>query len=343
MLIKIVFVVLVLSLNLCIASVFACSAVFLSKGDYKIVGRTHDWMKNRGLIKFHKKAIRKTALLWGDFVPENAVPIKWTSQNDSIIFTAEEHNNYYMSIGGINDKGLSICELYVDHYKTMDLAFNEEKHVLMGADWVEYVLDNYSSVDEVMRNLFDLRLINTFKCHWFICDASGANAVVEYVNGNLRVYYGQPLTIPVLTNTIYSISCNDLVNYRVFGGNKRVIKKSSSIARFVNAYEFLQKYKPGRNPTLFVGKEVMRKIVQPSDKASATQWISVYDLNFGIVYYRKAFDPVVYSISLKDLEDKPNGYVIDRLDVKVDKNIDAVNKAFKMSKDAENMHIEKKD
>ena len=179
-------------------NLFACSVVFLSKDNIKVVGRNHDWKKRRGAIKFHKKDISKTAKLWGEAIPEGCVPAKWTSKHNSIVFISEEKNDFFMPIGGMNDTGLTVSELYVNVHESKDLAFNNVTKVLMGAKWVEYALDNYSSVNDVIQNIFDVRLINTFKCHWFLTDVTGANAVVEYVNGNLRIYYGQPLHLLVL-------------------------------------------------------------------------------------------------------------------------------------------------
>jgi len=130
---------------------------------------------------------------------ENSV--KWKSKYGSVIASAYN----FAVTDGINTKGLNANLLYLS---TAAYGKKDPAHLNMSVyNWTQFVLDNYATVDETVKGLNQQKfnmlapplpngIIPTV--HLAVTDASGDNAIFEYINGQLITHHGRQYT--VMTN-----------------------------------------------------------------------------------------------------------------------------------------------
>ncbi len=110
--------------------------------------------------------------------------------------------------------------------------------------WVQYVLDNFGSVAEVVRAVADVRIVSVpvrghdMGCHLAIEDASGDSAIIEPIDGRLVVHHGREYAV-IANSPTYDEQLANLARYRPFGGELPPPGDISSLDRFVRASYFL--------------------------------------------------------------------------------------------------------
>jgi choloylglycine hydrolase len=114
------------------------------------------------------------------------------------------------------------------------------------AQWLQYQLDNYATVNEVINHLGDLRPDGE-GWHYLIADRSGACAVIEYLNGVPHVITGDQLTVPALTNTTYEQAFSHLRLDKAFGGETDIAAGNDSYGRFCRIAQLLRSFDPERS------------------------------------------------------------------------------------------------
>ena len=111
------------------------------------------------------------------------------------------------------------------------------------AQWMQYQLDNYATVDEVLEHLHDLRPDGE-GWHYLIADSSGACAVIEYLEGEALVYTGDSVEVCALTNTTYAHALSHIPMDTAFGGEIDIASSTDSYGRFVRIATLLRDYDP---------------------------------------------------------------------------------------------------
>jgi penicillin V acylase-like amidase (Ntn superfamily) len=99
---------------------------------------------------------------------------------------------------GINERGLAGMVLVAPaRYPIIG-----KRGVITENLWLQYQLDQFSSIQEVAEHLddFGIRKISA-DLHWFLCDASGECATVEFSEGQRRIYRTTDDRLQVLTNS----------------------------------------------------------------------------------------------------------------------------------------------
>lgn len=174
----------------------ACSRfTYVSNNHLIATGRSMDWVEDmRTDLWAFPAGMKRTGGI-------AANSVTWTSQYGSVIAAG-----YNMGTAdGINTKGLNANLLYLS---TSDFgrptAGQQNLSVL---SWAQYVLDNYATVDEAVdglqKNNFNMiapMLPRGYPAslHLSITDATGDNAVFEYVGGKLQIHHGKQYL--VMTN-----------------------------------------------------------------------------------------------------------------------------------------------
>lgn len=120
----------------------------------------------------------------------------------------------------MNEKGLAINLLYLPgfaKYQTYDPA--QADISISPTDFMTYTASQFATVDEVKEGLKNVRVVPVVEpalgfaspVHYAISDTSGAEIVVEYLNGELNVH---ETTIGVMTNSPgYDWHLTNLRNY----------------------------------------------------------------------------------------------------------------------------------
>nr|WP_317632182.1 linear amide C-N hydrolase [uncultured Flavobacterium sp.] len=131
--------------------------------------------------------------------------VNWTSKYGSVIASAWD----IATTDGINEKGLVANILWL--VETEYPKFNPDgtKPGITISAWAQYVLDNFATVNEAVEALKKEEFVivsdylpGTQKfatLHLSISDATGDNAIFEYVNGKLNIHHSPTYT--VMTNS----------------------------------------------------------------------------------------------------------------------------------------------
>lgn len=209
-----------------IQSAWTCTIFSLYPGGQHWIGRTFDWSYGHGMLFTNKKNVTKKGL---KLLPTD-IESTWTSKFGSVTFNqfGREFPN-----GGMNEAGLVIdaLELTTSVFPTPDArsSFNE-------LQFIQYVLDNYSSILELKKDLAALRISPVGSAlHYFVCDVK-ACMTIEYINGVVSTHEGVELPISGLANNTYQEHIDYAKDFLTFGGSKPIVLDSrQSLDRFVRS------------------------------------------------------------------------------------------------------------
>jgi len=293
-----------------LAPAYPCSTFVLQKGDILVFGKNFDWFTGLGMVVVNKRGVRKTAA----FPPERN-PASWVSKYGSITFDqmGREH-----PFGGMNEAGLVVEQMWLEA-----TAYPEPdtRPVVGELQWIQYQLDNFSSVEEVMASDSHLRIRpGGAPLHYLVCDREGKAATIEFIEGRMVVHTGDGLPVGVLTNSTYAECLEYLGQHEGFGGDTGIPEAPSSEDRFVRAAAEVKDYcshasddgagdlqdgvaEPDDGPT-----EPRDGIMDPVGCAfgilgsvaqgDATRWSIVYDIPGRRIHFRTLDGPDMKVVSL---------------------------------------------
>jgi penicillin V acylase-like amidase (Ntn superfamily) len=191
-----------------------CTSFCLDNGDHCVFGTNMDHGTIKiGQVFVNKRHVMKTG--WQSSTSSEYA--RWISKYGSVTFNLV---GYQLAWGGMNEAGLMIST--VSLLETEESA-PDERPPLVSSFWVQYQLDNYSTVEEVIAS--DALVRSTERSdHYLVCDRKGDCAVIEYLGGEMVAYTGLSLPVQALTNSTYQDSLTALENgnywkVEVFGVN----------------------------------------------------------------------------------------------------------------------------
>jgi len=269
----------------------ACTA-FLQEG--LLAGKNYDWHLDDGLLIVNKKGIAKRALLLNPL--EQAA--EWVSKYGSVTF-----NQYgrEMPNGGMNEAGLVIETLMLSN--TQNPTPDDRPAVTA---WVQYQLDNSGTVEEVIASDKVIRISQAMPMpiHFFVADAQGHAAVVEFIGGKLVSHAGDQLPHKLITNDTCESSLAFLAQHEGFGGTKPIRKGShGSLDRFAVTADRLRTYKPdGSKPAAI---QYAFDTLAAVRQGQATKWSIVHDLKRLEIHYKTERCSEIRTVRLKDLDFDP--------------------------------------
>ena len=65
--------------------------------------------------------------------------------------------------------------------------------------WIQYQLDNYGTIDEVIENA-EKTALDGLDWHSIVADKSGKSALIEYPDGKAVIHSGDHMPVPLLAN-----------------------------------------------------------------------------------------------------------------------------------------------
>jgi choloylglycine hydrolase len=232
----------VLQFLLMAAPTGGCSVFVLSKSNDVVYGQNLDWHDPvPGLVIVNKRGVEKTILSWKGHwpMPADSGTVSWVSRYGSVTFTC--YGRDFIE-GGMNEAGLSVDEASL----TAVYPPHDNRPGVSCPQWMQYQLDNYTTVQEVLTHLDDLRPDGE-GWHYLIADSSGACAVIEYLDGKATVYAGNAIEVCALTNTTYQQALSHIPLDSAFGGEIDIAAGSDSYGRFVRIAALLRDYEPERD------------------------------------------------------------------------------------------------
>jgi penicillin V acylase-like amidase (Ntn superfamily) len=169
-----------------------CSSFCLDNGDHCVFGANQDNQIDAGLVFVNKRHVMKTA--WDPSTSGEYA--RWISQYGSVTFV---HAGYQMAWAGMNEAGLMISTMALGETQNPP---HDERPPLASSFWVQYQLDNFSTVEEVIASDTQVRIADTVD-HYLVCDGKGDCATIEFLEGEMAVHTGETLPVKVLTNSVY--------------------------------------------------------------------------------------------------------------------------------------------
>lgn len=230
-----------------------------------IFGKNYDWMTGTGSVNTNLRGLQKSSLPL-----EGGNLLHWTSRFGSTTFNqyGKEFPN-----GGMNEKGLVVELMWLTE---STFAAKDERPALSVLQWIQYQLDNCSTVDEVIATDKKVRIASTgTPQHYLVADARGNVATVEFLGGKMVIHRGGNLPYPVLANSTYEASVSAL---------KSIKTKDNSLNRFANACSMLQQYKQAdtnKQPVDYAFT-MLQKVAQ----RSFTKWSIVYDITNKKIFFK---------------------------------------------------------
>lgn len=259
-----------------------------------IAGKNYDWNLDQGLILVNKKGIAKRALLLNP--AEKAA--EWVSKYGSVSF-----NQYgrEMPNGGMNEAGLVVETLMLPCTQNP----GEDDRPAVTA-WVQYQLDNSGTIDDVVASDKTIRISQgmPMPIHFFVADAQGQAAVVEFIEGKMVCHTGEQLPHKLITNDTCDQSLAYLAQHSGFGGSQEIRKSSrGSLDRFVIAADRLKAFQPdgSRQAAIEYAFDTLAAVRQ----GKATKWSIVHDVKNLEIHYKTERCDKIRTVRLKDLDFSP--------------------------------------
>ena len=216
---------------------FACTrTLFVAPDGTVITGRNMDWSEDMA------------SNLWvfpAGIAHDGAAgprSIKWTSRYGSLIVSAYDVG----SADGINEKGLVGNLLYLAESQYGNPA-DSKAPLLSISLWLQYVLDNFATVDEAVTALQSEPFViiaptlpngAPSALHLSISDSTGDSAIFEYVDGKLKIHHGKQYL--VMTNSpIYDKQLANNEYWESIGGLAFLPGTNRAADRFARASFFI--------------------------------------------------------------------------------------------------------
>ena len=264
-----------------------CTTFLFNHNGHTVFGKNYDWRIERGLVFINKRGVSKASRGDIEFVKDPGPFAHWASKYGSLTF-----NQYgrEFPMGGINEAGLvvEIMALMNTKYPTPD-----DRPAVMELQWIQYQLDNFSKVEQVIASDSQIRIYRTGElgAHCLVADKEGNCATIEFINGKMVYHTLETLPIKVLANSTYSESMEYLKRHKGFGGDQSISDSSgsfgiNSLDRFVRAANMLKNYNPNiQASSVDYAFNILDNVAQPYG-VWQTQWSIVYDIQKLRTYFR---------------------------------------------------------
>jgi penicillin V acylase-like amidase (Ntn superfamily) len=282
-------------------------AMWTTPGGAVLVGRTMDWAHDmRTNIWALPAGMKRDGLVDGG--------LSWTSQFGSVVSTAYD----IASADGINDAGLGAHLLWLaeSDYAERDSG----RPALAPSIWMQYFVDNFATVADCVSFLerTPVQLVpqtdpvsgEDITVHLVLDDAGGDSAIVEYVDGEMRIHHDR--SFDVVTNSPpFDEQLENLRRFEGLGEEALLPGSGEADDRFVRAAHYVRRLpEPGSDREAVAEiLGVMRNASQPfgtSDpdrpNIARTLWRTVADLTSGVYVFESASDPNVVWITVGDLD-----------------------------------------
>ena len=287
----------------------ACTRViYQGNKDMVITGRTMDWKEDtRSNIWIFPRGMERNGEVGKD-------PMRWKSKYGSVVTSAYD----ICSTDGMNEKGLVANLLWLT--ESSYPQWNGEKPALSIAAWVQYMLDNFATVSEAVseieKNTFDVVSdmmpdgTRMATLHLSISDATGDNAIFEYIDGKLNIHHNR--SYQVMTNSPVFDQQLALDDYwKTIGGTTFLPGTNRAADRFVRASFYINAIPKTEDTRTALASvfSVIRNTSVPfgistpdQPNISSTRWRTVSDQKDKVYYFESTLYPNVFWVDFKDVD-----------------------------------------
>ncbi|MFI3323360.1 MAG: choloylglycine hydrolase family protein [Rikenellaceae bacterium] len=311
----------------------ACTGITLKASDgSNITARTIEWSGSKLTNRY---VVVPRGHQYTSYTPTGQNGITFSAKHGFVGVAIMDDN---FVVEGINELGLSAGLFYFPNYGSYP-PYNAENNERTIADMqlVSWMLSQFSTLEEVRAALPLVDLVSvagSSTVHWRVTEASGKQIVIEYINGECRIYDNQ---VGVLTNSpAFDWQMTNLNNYvnlfagaaspreydndvvlRPFGAGSGLLGLPGDMtppSRFVRAF-FLS----SSAPAVESGEECVMQAFQllnsfdipmglihnglnEAEIPSSTQWVAATDITNCKFYYRTMYNSAIRTIDLTTID-----------------------------------------
>lgn len=221
---------------------------------------------------------------------------------------------------GMNEKGLvaNLLWLVASEYPKFDKGGDRKGMAI--SMWAQYVLDNFATVQEAVEELRkeSFAIVSDFipgtdkftTVHLSISDATGDNAIFEYIQGKLVIHH-DPDYIVMTNDPTYEKQLAIAQYWQNIPGKTFLPGSVSSADRFVRASFFINAIPQTDDERISVAGvlSVIRNVSVPYGfeiegypNLSTTRWRSVADQKNLVYYFETALTPNCFWVDLKKVD-----------------------------------------
>lgn len=283
-------------------------AVYLGTDGTVITARSMDWKVDVGTnLWIFPRGMHRTGVAG----PHS---LEWTSKYGSVIATGYDVS----STDGMNEKGLVANALWLveSRYPRHDFS----KPGLAISIWVQYILDNFATVQEAVDTLntepFTVVTANVpgedrlATLHFSLSDATGDSAIVEYLDGKQIIHHGRQFQ--VMTNSPTYDKQLALDEYwKGIGGTTVLPGTNRAADRFARASFYINAIPKDETPDITVASvfSVIRNASVPygintpeEPNISSTRWRTVADQKRKLYFFESALTPNIFWVNLNQID-----------------------------------------
>lgn len=299
-----------------ISKMAACTRiVYQGPNNTILTGRTMDWKEDsRSNLWIFPRGMERNGEIGKN-------PLRWTSKYGSVVTSAYD----ICSTDGMNEEGLVANLLWLAESEYP--AWDGKQQGLSISAWVQYMLDNFASVDEAVKAMENrnFEVVSDMMpdgsrmatLHLSISDATGDSAIFEYVNGRLVIHHNR--SYQVMTNSpIFDqqLALNDY--WRNIGGETFLPGTNRAADRFVRASFYINAIPKVEDTRIAVASvfSVIRNTSVPygistpnQPNISSTRWRTVSDQKNKVYYFESTLYPNVFWVNFKDIDFSKDGKV----------------------------------
>jgi penicillin V acylase-like amidase (Ntn superfamily) len=287
----------------------ACTRVtYLGSDDSVITARSMDWAVDVGTnLWIFPRGMQRS----GEGGPHS---LEWTSKYGSVIATGYDVS----TTDGMNEKGLvaNLLWLVESEYP----AQGGDKPALAISLWAQWVLDNFSTVQEAVDTLnaepFTLVTANVpgqdrlATLHLAISDATGDSAIVEYIGGKQVIHHDRKYQVMTNSPTFEKQLALDEY-WKGIGGTVMLPGTNRAADRFARASFYINAIPKNESPDITVASvfSVIRNASVPygittpdQPNISSTRWRTVSDQKRKIYFFESAVTPNTFWVNFKDID-----------------------------------------
>ncbi|MEE4270224.1 MAG: hypothetical protein V2I67_01035 [Thermoanaerobaculales bacterium] len=245
-----------------------------------------------GMVFVNKRGVFKEGRTLSELTTKDGVEpstLRWISRFGSVTF-----NNFGKDLpdGGMNEVGLYIWEMNEE----ADYPTDDELPRLMHANWMQFVLDNYASLDDAINSTNEI-VLDGWTWHYFLGDADGNTATLAFIDGEVVVHRGESMPVPGLFNTPYDREMEILRYFEGFGGEYEPDLDDSNVPRFVKTAVMTRDYDPAMDAV-----EYGLMMLDQLKVSDVPEWSILIDVRRRDVYFKTRINPSIKRFSMNDID-----------------------------------------
>ncbi len=267
---------------------WSCTTFVMGNGDMQVFGRNFDWRQGDGMLIVNKRGCLKRSVT---NLKEKGVKARWIAKYGSITFNQFDRE---IPMGGMNEAGLVVEAMALS--ETRFPKPDHRPYVGMAMQWRQYLLDTCGTVAEVIAADKKVRIADKASglgMHVLVLDKNGRRAVVEFLDGRMKVHTGKDLPVAASTNDTYEKSLKHLRKNR-----PPFSDPGKSIARFITVVEMT------RDRGAQTTDELIKKAFDALASVSSdrTRWRIVYDNKNMMLRFRTRTNDKIRLVNVSALD-----------------------------------------